>query len=120
MDSHELREVRRDEDNELCGYVKCTPNGYVALTVFHGKLNTFDDETNAFDFVASHALPSLQERWNFRSSPEEEWQTVLIQEARPGWARLTLGYYAIAGIPTADVRFDGNSSAEICLNPLEP
>lgn len=115
MDELALLEVRRDDDGELCGYVRKTSAGMQALTVFHGLLATLADETEAIDYVRTNALASMQERWNFRVSPTDDWQTVLIQEARPGWARLTLGYYAIAGVPTLDVDFRDNRTAEIAL-----
>ena len=115
MDQQHLREVHRDDDGELCGYVRTTSTGFQALTVFHGVLDTFADENDAIESVCAHALASLKERWNFRESSTHEWQTVLIQEARPGWARLTLGYYAIAGVPTLDVAFRDDAAAEITL-----
>lgn len=109
------REVRRPEDDELCGYVDGTERRFRALTVFLGVLAEFESEEQARQHVADHGLASLHERWQFRATPDAEWQTVLIQEARPGWVRLVLGYYSLPGVPTIELAMDEASQAEVVL-----
>ena len=112
-----LQEVRRPQDSELCGFVRRHHEGFQALTIFHGVLGQFEDAAEASQHVADRGLASLRDHWHFRASPEDEWQIVLVQEARPGWVRLVLGYYSLAGVPTLEVAFDDASEAELVLLP---
>jgi hypothetical protein len=106
-------EVRRDGDGELCGYVRRDGTQFTALTVFHAPLRTFDTSRAATQHVHDHGLTSLHQRWRYRPAPDQEWQTVLIQEARPGWVRLVLGYYALAGVPTLELVLGPENPAEL-------
>ncbi len=107
--------IRREDDDELCGFVRQVGTRHEALTVFHGSLGLFDEEADANSVVLNRALASMQDRWEFRASPDDEWQPALIQEARPGWVRLLLGYYALPEVPTVDVDFAAGDPAEIRL-----
>lgn len=113
----DLQEVRRTTDDELCGYIAQRGGAHVALTVFHGELATFDSDALARQHVLDHGLASLHRHWHFRNSPQEEWQLVLIQEARPGWARIVLGYYSLPGVPTREVRLHPSSPVALVLEP---
>jgi hypothetical protein len=113
----QLHEVRRAQDGELCGFVLRHSAGYQALTVFYGVLGNFESADDASSHVTDRGLASLHEHWNFRATRSDEWQTVLVQEARPGWARLVLGYYSLPGVPTLDVAFDAPGEAEITVRP---
>jgi hypothetical protein len=112
-----VSEVRRLEDGELCGYVRRGDDGFEALTVFYGVLGEFSTSDDAQRQVTARGLASLHERWEFRVAPDTEWQTVLIQEARPGWVRLVLGYYSLPGVPTVTVEVDEACDAELRLGP---
>lgn len=101
-----MRAIRRDDDDELCGYVRGDGARWQALTVFHGVIATFDDEAAAARHVVEQGLASLQARWRHRRGPDDDWQTVLIQEARPGRVRLIEGYYPMPGAPTRVVTAD--------------
>lgn len=108
-----VHEVRRSDDNELCGHVHLTDGGWRALTVFGGVLGTLPDQESASHLVLAEGLPSLTERWWYRGSPSEEWQVVCIQEASPGEVRIALGYYSMPGVPTLVVsraELDGPAS----------
>jgi hypothetical protein len=113
MGSSDLREVRRLEDDELCGYVRATSDGYLAMTVFHGALADFESESDAIRHVTEHGLASLRAHWHYRGGPDEEWQVVLIQEARPGWVRIVLGYYSLPGVPTLDLTPGADDGIEL-------
>lgn len=97
-----MQEIRRD-DGELCGFVRRTDDGWQALTVFHAVLRETDDEASAEACVRADALASLQGHWSYRPAHDDDWQTALVQEARPGAVRLALGYYALPGVPTVTV-----------------
>lgn len=108
-----VHEVRRSDDNELCGHVHLTDGGWSALTVFGGVLGTFPERESASLLVLAEGLSSLTERWWYRGSPSEEWQVVCIQEASPAEVRIALGYYSMPGVPTLVVsraELDGPAS----------
>ncbi len=110
------REVRRPDDGELCGFVRVVGDGYMALTVFHGVLGSFATSHEATRHVLDHGLPSLRLHWHYRASLTDDWELVLIQEARPGWARLVLGYYSLPGVPTTEF-IAGADESELRLPP---
>jgi hypothetical protein len=113
-----VEEVRRAGDDELCGYVREDDGRWQALTVFLGVLAGFDTRHEAQGFVVDHGLSSLQRHWQYRAAPEGDWQTVLIQEARPGQVRLALGHYSLPGVPTLVVTAeDLASGAQLALPP---
>jgi hypothetical protein len=105
-----VNEVRRDDDNELCGHVVGSDGQWLACTVFGGRLGSHQTRAAAEAQVLSDGLASLADRWEYRAGPEDEWQTVCIQEARPGWVRLALDYYSMPGVPTV----------RRCVAPVEP
>ena len=96
-------EVRRPEDNELCGFVEESEGGWHSLSVFGGLLDSFAHQSEATDHVLSVGLASLAERWWFREGTESEWQVVCIQEASPESVTLALDYYSMPGVPTITI-----------------
>lgn len=113
-----VQEIRRPQDDELCGYVRGAGSRWQALTVFHGLLAEFDRQDLAVDHVAEAGLPALQQRWHYRPAPDEDWQVVLIQEAHPGRVRLALGYYSLPGVPVVTVTAaDLEAGATLALRP---
>lgn len=96
-------EIRRPEDDELCGFIESSDDLWHALTVFGGRLQAFDDQESARNHVLANGLPSLAERWWYRESPDCDWQVVCIQEASPESIRLALDYYPGPGVPTITI-----------------
>lgn len=96
-------EVRRAEDNELCGFVEESSGGWQSLSVFGGHLASFADMGQAWDHVLSIGLASLAERWWFRENSTSEWQMVCIQEASPESVTLALDYYSMPGVPALTI-----------------
>jgi hypothetical protein len=77
-------EVRRDEDEELMGYVRTSEGQWAALTVFGGLLGVHPTEDEARDMVGISGLSSMAEPWWVWS--EGQWWPCRLQEARPGHA----------------------------------
>ena len=85
-------EVRRDEDDELLGYVESDRNGgWRALTVFGGLLGEAGTVDEAVAELESSGLSSLAETWWYRSPEDGRWVAAVILEARPGEVRAQLG-----------------------------
>ena len=111
-------EIRRSDDNELCGFVEESDGSWYACSIFGGRLASFADRADAVDRVLAVGLASLAERWWFRESPGSEWQVVCIQEASPESVKLALDYYSLPGVPTITVsRHQLNSSMDLRLTP---
>ena len=109
-------EVRRPEDNELCGFIHEVAGVWHATSVFGGRLASFERASEATDHVLSTGLASLAERWWFREGPDSEWQVVCIQEASPDSVTLALDYYSMPGVPTITLsRHQLTTSAELTL-----
>jgi len=85
-------EVRRDEDDELLGYVESDRNGgWRALTVFGGLLGEAGTVDEAVAELESSGLSSLAETWWYRSPEDGRWIAAVILEARPGEVRASVG-----------------------------
>ena len=111
-------EIRRPEDDELCGFVEETDGSWHSYSVFGGRLASFANQADAIAEVLTVGLASLAERWWFRDSPGSEWQVVCIQEASPESVRLALDFYSVPGVPTITIsRQQLNSSMELRLTP---
>ncbi len=93
-------EVRRIEDNELCGYVDLGGREWHALTIFGGRLGTHDRRDDAEHQVLDVGLASLAERWTLIDTASGEEHVVCIQQASPSSVTLALGYYSLPGVPT--------------------
>ncbi|HEX8940418.1 MAG TPA: hypothetical protein VF763_09655 [Candidatus Limnocylindrales bacterium] len=98
-----LIEIRRADDGELEGFIAQGPGEWLALTVFHGELGRARSRTAAAALVHARGLAALAERWHWFSRRTREWQVVLPQECSPGRVRLAVGYYSLAGVPTATI-----------------
>lgn len=92
-------EVRRELDNELCGFVLESILGWKSLTVFGGLLGIHPARDLAETHVLDVGLASLSSHWYFRSSAHEEWQICCIQEASPTSVTIALDYYSMPGVP---------------------
>jgi hypothetical protein len=118
-----VQEVRRDDDNELCGFVVAVDGTWRAITVFGGVLGEHDDEDEACRQVLNDGLASVAERWTLvdrhphHASPQTEQQEaepqeaalhateqiVCIQQMSPDEVTLALDYYSLPGVPTMTI-----------------
>lgn len=102
----DMIEVRRPEDDELCGHVRAVARveegttSWQALTVFGGLLGSHGTQEAAEAQVREDGLACLAEHWLYRASPSDEWQIVCIQEASPQSVRIALDFYSMPGVPT--------------------
>jgi hypothetical protein len=106
-----MEEVRRPDDDELCGFVDERDGKWHALTVFAATLGVHDDRDDAVAHVLTEGLASLAERWMLRRDGEEE--IVCIQEANPARVTVALGYYSLPGVPTLTITADQLASGEL-------
>jgi len=106
-----VEEVRRDGDGELCGYAASRDGRWQALTVFGAVLSEHDDRAATVNAVLGEGLRALAERWTLHR-PDGTSEVVCIQEARPGSATLSLGYYPEPGVPTVTITADQLASGD--------
>ena len=93
-------EVRRADDNELCGSIREADGSWAACTIFGAVLAAGLTQAEATNFVLDNGLAALSEPWAFIASPGEEEQVVRIVEASPSMVRLALDFYSLPGVPT--------------------
>jgi hypothetical protein len=93
-------DVRRADDNELCGAIREANGSWAACAIFGAVLADGMSQTEATNFVLEQGLATLSEPWAFIASPGEEEQVVRIVEASPSMVRLALGFYSLPGVPT--------------------
>ena len=107
-----MEQVRRTDDDELCGHVDVRDGSWCALTVFGAELGRHDGRDAAVDQVLAEGLASLAERWTLRRGATGEEQVVCIQEANPDTVTVALDYYSLPGVPTLTITTDQLSSGE--------
>ena len=61
-----MDEVRRPDDDELCGFVDHHDGSWRALTVFGAVLGGHSSDAVARDAVVTDGLSLLTERWTLR------------------------------------------------------
>jgi hypothetical protein len=98
-----VEEVRRQEDDELCGFVEVRDGRWRALAVFGAALGEHDTRDAAEQQVRDEGLASLAERWTLRDGATGEEQVVCIQEANADQVTLALDYYSLPGVPTRTI-----------------
>lgn len=99
-------EIRRQDDDELCGYVEARGGDWHAITIFGGRLGVHDRRDDAERQVLEIGLASLAERWTLTDVATGEEQVVCIQEASPSSLTLALGYYSLPGVPSLTLSRD--------------
>jgi hypothetical protein len=99
-------EVRRADDEELCGYVVAAGEAWQSMTVFGGVLGSHDERDGAIRHVLDVGLASLAERWILVDATTGEDQIVCIQEASPEGVTLALDYYSLPGVPSLALTTD--------------
>ena len=96
-------EVRRVDDDELCGYVDNRGREWHAPTIFGGRLGEHDSREDAEHQVLEVGLASLAERWTLIDTASSEEQVVCIQQASPSSVTLALDYCSLPGVPTRTI-----------------
>lgn len=99
-------EIRRDGDDELCGYVVESDGRWCALTVFGGLLGEHAQRSDAETDVATRGLASLAERWRLVDDEQGTDEVVVVQEVRPGRVIVALAPYSLPGVPTRTLTDD--------------
>jgi len=95
-----VHEVRRPEDDELCGHVDERSGRWLALTVFGAVLGSHERRDAAEQQVLEQGLASLADRWTLRDASTGEEEVVCIQEANAVAVTVARGYYSMPGVPT--------------------
>ena len=88
-----MEEVRRPEDDELCGHVTEVDGTWRALTVFGAELGTHPTRIDAEQQVLADGLAALADRWTLRNTETGEEDIVCLLEAHDGSVTLSRGYY---------------------------
>ncbi|MEZ5248650.1 MAG: hypothetical protein R2713_05340 [Ilumatobacteraceae bacterium] len=92
-------EIRRPDDDELCGFVPSETGGE-ALAVSAACSTTAGSADTLNAWCATSGLAALAERWLLVDGPGADEQIVCIQEASPEGVTLALDYYSMPGVPT--------------------
>lgn len=79
------------EDGELIGYLTTVGELWVPCTVFGFPLADATSRDEAEDYLHSHGLSYLAERWEYLH--ESDWITVSIVEASPQQVTLSFADY---------------------------
>ena len=108
-------EIRRDGDDELCGYVDERGDLWCSLTVFGGLLGEHAHRTDAEVDVIARGLASLSERWRLTDSDQGSDEVVVIQEVRPGCVTVALAPYSMPGVPTRTITTDELATGTVRL-----
>ena len=95
-------EIRRQDDDELCGYVEARGGDWHAITIFGGRLGVHDRRDDAERQVLEIGLASLAERWMLTDVASGEEQVVCIQEASPSSVQAGARLLLAAGRAVAD------------------
>jgi hypothetical protein len=74
--------IRRDEDDEILGYLAPAGENWQPLTVFHVALAEPTSQDEAEDIVRSEGLASLSEPW-WVEDDQGQWSEARLQEAQP-------------------------------------
>jgi hypothetical protein len=99
-DDRAVLEVRRPDDDELCGFVAERHGRWQSIAVFGGVLRLHDTEADAIRDVLEAGLTSLADRWTLVDVLSGEEQVVCVQEASPSSVTVALDYYSLPGVPT--------------------
>ena len=97
-----MREVRRDGDGELCGFVDRHDDRWYACVVFGSVLGVHDTERAAVDQVLADGLAALTGLWTLRDVDGRE-EHVRIVEAAPDRVTVARGYYVLADVPRLSI-----------------
>lgn len=110
-----MHDVRRETDNELCGWVEHDGRRWRSLTIFGGELGVHTDRDEAVSQVLLEGLSSLSDRWTLIDPATGEAEPVLIQETNTRQVVLVRGHYSLPGVPTTTVSTDDLRSGKLLL-----
>jgi hypothetical protein len=105
-------EVRRRDDDELCGHIEYRHGRWCALAVFGAVLGTHDSCDAAKQQLLDEGLASLAERWSLRNGETGDEEVVCIQEAHTSGVTVARGYYSLPGVPTLTITAQQIASGE--------
>lgn len=96
-----MEEVRRESDDELCGFVAAGGEGrWRALAIFGVPFGEHGSREGAVRHVLEVGLACLGERWTLVEVATGAEEVVCIQEADPAGVTVALGYDSLPGVPT--------------------
>jgi hypothetical protein len=101
-----MEQVRRADDDELCGHVAADGEVWVASTVFGAELGRHATRAGAVRQVEHEGLAVLAERWTLVDIDTAHEQVVCIVEANATEVTVALDYYALPGVPTRTISVD--------------
>lgn len=108
-----VEEVRRHDDDELCGHVRSGADGrWRALTVFGAEIGAHDGRADAVAQVLDEGLAVLADRWTLVHPGAAESETVCILEANADEVVVARGYYSLPGVPTLIISAEQLTSGE--------
>lgn len=107
-----MQEVRRPDDDELCGHIDHRDGRWHALALFGAVLGSHDSREAAQQQVLDEGLASLAERWTLRDGASGDEEVVCIQEVNGGAVTVARGYYSLPGVPTLTITMDEIASGE--------
>ena len=120
-----MEQVRRMDDDELCGHVDARDGTWCSLTVFGAELGRHATRADAVEQVLAEGLASLAERWTLRRGANGEEEVVCIQEANPDKVTVAVGVLLPARSADADdhrrrdlIRRRGSSDADRRRHPI--
>ena len=101
-----MEEVRRAEDDELCGFVEQRDGEWRALAMFGAVLGSHQRRADATNQVLSEGLAALADRWTLRLGATGEDEVVCILEANAASVTVARGYYSLPGVPKLTITAD--------------
>jgi hypothetical protein len=105
------REHRRQDDDELLGYIVPTNEAFQARTVFGYPMGALSNQQNAEQTLESIGLSYLAERWLLSIDGRDEPITVQIVEATP--SKVT--------VKSVDYGYEGDYGTAFTLDvPIQP
>ncbi len=97
-----MQEVRRGNDDELCGFVTEHDGQWRACVIFGTVIGVHATRDDAVDQVLAEGLACLTGLWGLRGDDGTD-EPVRIVEASPDGVTVALGYYALADVPRVTI-----------------
>ncbi len=94
-----MHEVRRSDDDELCGFVDHDNGTWRARNVFCAVLSEHGTEADARQRVLVEGLSSLLDRWTLVERATGDEEVACIIEASPVEVTVARDFYPLPGAP---------------------
>lgn len=91
------QEIRREDDDELLGFIAPEGSKWLALTVFGGRLGAHDSIDDAERHVEQLGLSSLAEKWWIDLG--DGWEVCSLVEASPSRVVVVRSNHTFDGTP---------------------